>query len=278
MHTRPATPADIPTIATISAAAFQNDELYNFTNPYFRTHQRNFRDYFLRRARIRFWTPGFVFYVAETDPWDSPPPPRPPPSSPNPDNDGDETIIRGAEGGEVVGYALYHPHPPAGTRTLLPSSPPYQKPYTAFCERTLNSLHETYISLLRLDRSVDPARAALWRIQQSHAFDRFWAEQGPVGNEDGRGYFTLQNLCVDPTWQRRGVGKRLIEVGQKEARREGVKVVLTSSEVGARLYTHMGFERIGELRIEGWRRGGKRWRVGRGRKRRGREIRGMMGW
>ena len=75
-----------------------------------------------------------------------------------------------------------------------------------------------------------------------------------MGNEDGRGYFTLQNLCVEPAWQRRGVGKRLIEVGQKEARREGVKVVLTSSEVGAKLYTHMGFVRIGELKIEGWRR------------------------
>ena len=87
-----------------------------------------------------------------------------------------------------------------------------------------------------------------------------------MGNEDGRGYFTLQNLCVEPSWQRRGVGKRLIEVGQKEARRESVKVVLTSSEVGAMLYVKMGFARIGELRIEGWRRGGEEMKGGEGEK------------
>lgn len=255
MHTRPAQPTDIPTIATISARAFQSDELYNFTFPYFREHQRDFRDYFLRRTRLRYWTPGYVFYVAETDAGD-----HPVNSPTNPDDakrggggGGEEVEGGGERAEEVVGFALYNLQPPAGA-SLLASSPPLLTPYTAVLERTLASLHNTYIALLQLDRSVSPSRARLWRTQEAAAFRRFWDEQGPVGNEDGRGYYTLQNLCVEPRWQRKGVGARLIELGQREARREGIRVVLTSSEAGAGLYARMGFVRKGELRVEGWRR------------------------
>lgn len=85
MHIRRAQPTDFPTTASISVDCFWEDELYDFTNPYKVQYPDHFRSLFLRRHHQRFWTPGFVFYVAVTD-------------------EGDD----GHEGdGTVVGYAVW---------------------------------------------------------------------------------------------------------------------------------------------------------------------------
>jgi len=67
MYIRPATPADFSATASISTAAFWNDELYEYTNPWREQYPDHFRDFFLRRHRLRYWSPGFVFQVVVTD-------------------------------------------------------------------------------------------------------------------------------------------------------------------------------------------------------------------
>lgn len=85
MHIRPATPSDFSSTASLSVPCLWNDELYEYTNPYRENYPDQFRSLFLRRHKLRFVTPGFVFHVAITD-------------------DGDD----GHEGeGRVVGYAVW---------------------------------------------------------------------------------------------------------------------------------------------------------------------------
>ena len=86
MHIRPLEPEDISTTASITASCFWDDELYNFSNPYKTQYPDDFRANFVRRIRLRHWSPGFVLYVAVTD-------------------DGDEGHV---EGGRVAGYAVWY--------------------------------------------------------------------------------------------------------------------------------------------------------------------------
>ena len=86
MHMRPFEPADSSATASISVDCFWKDELYDFTNPYKAQYPDHFRALFVRRVRMRYWTPGFVLYVAVTD-------------------EGDEGH---EEGGLVVGYVVWY--------------------------------------------------------------------------------------------------------------------------------------------------------------------------
>lgn len=85
MYLRPATLADFSATASMSVDAFWNDELYVYTNPWRAQYPDHFRDLFLRRHRLRHWSPGFVFQVVETD-------------------EGDKGH---RPGGTIVGYAVW---------------------------------------------------------------------------------------------------------------------------------------------------------------------------
>lgn len=85
MHIRPFQPEDISAAASIAVSCFSDDELYNFTNPHKAQYPDDFRAHFVRRLRLRYWTPGYVFYVAVTD-------------------DGDQGH---EEGGRVAGFAVW---------------------------------------------------------------------------------------------------------------------------------------------------------------------------
>ena len=90
MHIRPAHTIDFSAIASISVDCFWDDELYNYTNPYKVQYPDHFRAYFVRRFNGRYWTPGFLFYVAVTD-------------------EGDEGHEEGGdEEGKIVGYAVWY--------------------------------------------------------------------------------------------------------------------------------------------------------------------------
>ncbi|KAG8529081.1 uncharacterized protein KY384_005716 [Bacidia gigantensis] len=99
IHIRPATPHDIPTIATISVRAFWNDPLYAYTNPWRLSHPDSFRNHFLRRTRERYWTPSWRFVVAEVDTSEA---------------RGEASEGEGGDGGEgngkreVVGFTCWH--------------------------------------------------------------------------------------------------------------------------------------------------------------------------
>ena len=85
MYLRPATPHDFSATASLTVSCFWDDELFVYTNPKREQYPEPFRDAFLRRHRLRYWSPGFVFWVAVTEPGDA----------------GHEA------GGRVVGYAIW---------------------------------------------------------------------------------------------------------------------------------------------------------------------------
>lgn len=65
----------------------------------------------------------------------------------------------------------------------------------------------------------------------------------------GAGECHLLNICVQPDYQRRGLGTRMVEHLLDEARRRGVRMALlevrVSNQVAYRIYQRLGFDEIG---------------------------------
>lgn len=70
MHIRLAEPTDFSAAASMSVDCFWNDELYVYTNRWREQFPDHFRDFFLRRHRLQYWSPAYIFFVAVTDPGD----------------------------------------------------------------------------------------------------------------------------------------------------------------------------------------------------------------
>lgn len=73
MHVRLCTAADLPTFATISAAAMYNDEVIVNTAPGREQYYTSYRYYFLLRTRMRFYSGQWLMLAVtdENDPdWD----------------------------------------------------------------------------------------------------------------------------------------------------------------------------------------------------------------
>ena len=85
MHLRPATPADAFATASISVDSFWNDEFYAHIHPWRAQYPDDFRDSFLRRDRLCFWSSNSVCHIAVTD-------------------EDDEGHL---PGGRVMGYAMW---------------------------------------------------------------------------------------------------------------------------------------------------------------------------
>ncbi|CAD6591906.1 MAG: hypothetical protein ASARMPREDX12_005488 [Alectoria sarmentosa] len=104
-------------------------------------------------------------------------------------------------------------------------------------ERTLLTAQESYLSLLRADRSLHPARLAHFLAEAKSDFasiPEIWK---------------LQNLAVHPDFQRRGVASSLLDWGKRQAEREGCPIGLESSELARPLYLRNGFRKFGSMLI-----------------------------
>ena len=67
MHVRPAVSSDLSATSTLSVSGCWDDELVEWLNPYRAQYPENFRDSFLQKHRMRYWSADYHFYVAETD-------------------------------------------------------------------------------------------------------------------------------------------------------------------------------------------------------------------
>jgi len=68
---------------------------------------------------------------------------------------------------------------------------------------------------------------------------------------------TLQAVVTATSYQRRGIGSRLVNVGLEKADKEGVEVYLSGSPMGVPVYKKLGFEEVGRIEIPLQEYGGK---------------------
>lgn len=215
MHIRLARADDIPATATLSVPAFTDDELYQPMYPRRIEYPSHFRASFLNRYQMRFWSPDFIFYVAETDESDR--------------------AWSGTE--QIVGYAIWSRE---GQSDVALARRRSQDTWKNRLELALLRAEEWYTNLFRLDKSLD------------YGFrDRFFAT-APAEFEDVDEMWKLQSLATDPKFQHRGVGSMLIAWGQEQARREGICVGLTASIVGQGVYLKKGFRMYGVIPCPGF--------------------------
>ncbi|MCJ1454170.1 hypothetical protein MMC28_004521 [Mycoblastus sanguinarius] len=211
MHTRPATPADFSATASLSVDCFWDDELFAYTNPWRRQYPDHFRDSSLRRHRLRYWSPGFIFHVAVTD-------------------DGDEGH---KEGGTVVGYAIWQRRGTSDAAKIW-----LKDSYWMLFERLLLQATERYLSLTYADKSIDYNRIRHFYAQSIDDFSaipELWK---------------LKNLAVHPNFQHRGIATSLMSWGKEQAEREGCPIGLESSERARPYYIKNGFRKYGTINIE----------------------------
>jgi len=107
-------------------------------------------------------------------------------------------------------------------------------------ELLLLGWQDWYHDIIKADKSVDYVRRKNWSASSNEDFD------------DIHDMWKLQNLCVDPAFQRRGVGGMLIDWGQEQATLEGCPVGLTASMIGQELYRKKGFRAYGHISCEGF--------------------------
>lgn len=215
MHIRLATAYDIPATATLSVPAFIDDELYRWMCPRRKIFPSHFRTSFLSRYQIRFWSPRFIFHVAETD---------------EGDKDWSGTP-------QVIGYAIWSRR---GESEIARGWRTSQDTWRARLEGALLAVEEWYSDQLRLDKSLDYDVRDRFRSTAADDFD------------DVDEMWKLHNLATDPKFQHRGVGGMLIAWGQEQARKEGVCVGLTASMVGQGLYRKKGFRSYGAIPCSGF--------------------------
>ncbi|KAL8853029.1 MAG: hypothetical protein Q9221_002059 [Calogaya cf. arnoldii] len=199
MRIRRAVASDFATAASISVSALAKDELYRYTNPYAGQEPSSFRDFLLRRVKLRNVLPGYVIWVAVTDDSEGL-------------RDGLETILLKAQ--------------------------------------------DSYVGLFQLDKSVSPSRtselgalgfltgefadiAERWHLQNLVVSQHLMMAVSPSRRVALADASVAQ---VDPRYQRRGVGARLVSWGVEQAEVERVPITLTTSTVAEPLYRKSGFK------------------------------------
>ncbi|KAL8726130.1 MAG: hypothetical protein Q9181_006167 [Wetmoreana brouardii] len=246
MRIRRATPLDSPTAATFSVPAFLTDELYQYTHPYAAENQISFRDFYLRRFKLRQVSPGYVVFVAIAESSDDREKYRPNEAADPHDNMGSLQGECSTEE-EVVGYAMWYRHGDSEeakrwqTQSWAEFLLAYRVALFAGLESMLLCAQDSHVSLFHLDRSVSPSR-----MRNLEAAGFFSDEFSSLPER-----WHLKNICVDPKYQRRGIGASLISWGLEQAEKEKVPVTLSASTVAESLYRKIGFKTWSRLDIPG---------------------------
>ena len=228
MHVRAATRDDLPQMASISAAAFAEDELFQFLNPRLSQWPEHFVNSFLQRLRMRFVEKGIQGIVCVSD---------------EKDTFLEHTQNCGQFEEEVLGFAWWARDPPCGSSALPAPAEWANKNNNIFAalERTLLSIEQNYTHFFSLNRCSDPQRINQFRSAMVE-LDPF------VPLKD---HLHLHFIAVSPSYQRKNIGGQLVDWGLEHAKREGVPATLTASPVGLGLYRKRGFKVMNALDVGG---------------------------
>ncbi|MCJ1471615.1 hypothetical protein MMC13_000255 [Lambiella insularis] len=222
MHLRPITIADIPRCVTIHDAAFEDNELSNFLAPDRAKHPLSWRQQALKIHRSKYYQPNAFSFVCVADASDD-----------------------FASADEILGCTRWVRQASKEDATADPWT---RRP--SLLERAESWLcwaEAKWEATLRINPAIswDHWDAFIRAITDSTGF-------APLG---GATHWFLDSLAVAPEYQRRGVGRTLVDWGLQRAEAETqervaggkapVPVALVGTALGLHLYRSLGFKVVG---------------------------------
>ena len=96
----------------------------------------------------------------------------------------------------------------------------------------VEEIYSGFLSLLRGASYIRQMAYVEYRKQRQDPFEQI----------SERWY--LDGLAVDPSYQRRGIGRKLMEWGLERSKEEDVPITLTGTPAGLRLYEKIGFKEV----------------------------------
>ncbi|KAF2122187.1 acyl-CoA N-acyltransferase [Lophiotrema nucula] len=206
MPIRPAKFTEIPNLASISSAAFFDEDLFGrVMHPNRHQYPEDFKLFWLAWMRDHWYDWRHRFFVAYTE---------------------DEK----SKDGTITGFAVWERQGEGAKKMELWRLDPRTtlRPLAKFT----NTL-TTYISP---NRALDPTKANI--LSRSMPFcAHHWA-----GERSDNWYLSL--LAVHPDYQGQGFGRELVAWGIREADAEGVHASVLSSEGNDKFYLTCGFEEV----------------------------------
>lgn len=205
---RPATVSDTPAMGDIAARGFTSN-LTNFLYPLRKTYFDDYRTASTMRTRERLYSQRDLSVVAVLGRAGQP-----------------ETI------GRIVGYAQFiREGENASARAFMASR-------SSLLLRVRGWFYGIYA---RVWRWMWPDRAASARAFEAFEGTSVVQRMQAWGHDNFKERWHVRSVVVDPDWQRKGIGKQLMNVVLNQARNDGVCVALESSPEGERLYRQVGF-------------------------------------
>lgn len=210
MLIRPLSRPDLPAVSQITHRAFSHDELFTWLYPHQDKYPDDLRRYQLIRLRTRLVQKGSHGFVAESEEGDAEWSGKP----------------------EILGFAFYIRGGRDEKAERWREDGWFEK-----LERSLLSWEIWYEETF-LAHASSPANLRLFRQASDYKFYSLLPS-----------YWHLGLLGIDPKFQRRGIGAKLVRFGQDIAREEQVPVTLEASVMGRGLYAKLGFLVVEESAI-----------------------------
>ncbi|KAF2670029.1 Chitosanase-domain-containing protein [Microthyrium microscopicum] len=207
MRIRCMTYSDVGAVADIGKEVFANDKLFNWLYPYKNQFPNDSHRWQMLRLRRRLLERGSHGFVCETE---------------TGDNDWDET-----EGPVIVGYIFF---------IVKGNGEETQKwqidSFMNKMERYLlewEAYYEQRFLQRAMDRRAHEMYANTKQVRVYQALNEYW-------------YIGV--LGVNPRYQRRGIGAKLVNQGLQMAEDGELPVVLDATAAGKGLYTKLGFKTV----------------------------------
>ncbi|RPB25101.1 hypothetical protein L211DRAFT_848452 [Terfezia boudieri ATCC MYA-4762] len=216
---------DLPRITIVSLRAYDNDDLHHLINPpsLVGDNQSTLRYEALIWHHQQFLSPDRTTLVALA-----------PSDLSNPDS-----IPK------IVGFARWHRLCAPGERHRRPNQRTYPRPWIfKYVKPCLNHIANTIWSFICSQPNItnwaglyaysDAVRKAEEELYRVPGLWQRWE---------------LENVCVDPDYQRFGIGGKLVDWGCARADEEGLACTLEASQAGMRVYLKKGFVTIREVTV-----------------------------